>query len=90
MLGRGKQGASSDWGKEGKKEKGVILPYRRLGADISFPNLVEGTCREASRTYHGKPCGRYQRKGGRGRRGNGCYIITENGKIQKREWGGGS
>lgn len=39
--------------------KGLILPYRRLGGDISSPNLEEGTCREASRTYRGKSCGRF-------------------------------
>lgn len=43
----------------GSEEGGVILPYRRLGGDISSPNLVEGTCREASRTYRGKSCGRF-------------------------------
>lgn len=58
----------------------MILPYRRLGADISFPNLVEGTCREASRTCHGKSCGRFQGGkmvgGGHGRR-NGDFPGEE-------------
>lgn len=48
---------------------GVILPYRRLGVDISFPNLVEGTCREASCTYHSKSCGHFP--GGKTVRGHG-------------------
>lgn len=59
MFDRWKQGTSSDCRRERKEEEGLILPYRRLEADISFPNLVEGTCHEASRTYHGKPYGRF-------------------------------
>lgn len=59
MFDRWKHGTSS---REVKEEEGVILPYRRLGMDISFPNLAEGTCREASCTYHGKSCGHFPRE----------------------------
>lgn len=57
MFDRRKQGGSSDCNREGgrqEEEEGVVLPYRRLWGDISSPNLVEGTCREASHTYRGK------------------------------------
>lgn len=42
----------------GAKERsgGQDLPCRRFVEDISFPNLVEGTCGEASRTYRGRTC----------------------------------
>lgn len=39
--------------------KGLNLPYRRYGGDISSPNLVEGTCLGASHTYRGTLCGRF-------------------------------
>lgn len=41
------------------RRKDYFLPCRRFGGDISSPNLVEGTCREASRTYHGNSCGHF-------------------------------
>lgn len=73
MCDRWKQETSSDSRRVEKEEeeKGVILPYRRLEVDISFPNLVEGTCLEASRTYRGKPYGHFpggKVVGGHGRR----------------------
>lgn len=71
MFDRWKQGTSNDCRREGKEEEGVILPYRRLEVDISFPNLAEGTCHEASRTCHGKPYSHFpggKMVGGHGRR----------------------
>lgn len=65
-----------------RKEEDAILPYRRLGADISFPNLVEGTCPEASRTYPGKLCGHLSGKG---------WSETMEGRMkfpQVRRWSG--
>lgn len=44
---------------EWRRRKDYFLPCRRFGGDISSPNLVEGTCREASRTYHGNSCGHF-------------------------------
>lgn len=61
-----KQGTSN---RERKVKEGVILPYRRLGVDISFPNLAEGTCHEASCTYHSKSFGHFP--GGKTVRGHG-------------------
>lgn len=82
MCDRWKQETSSDCKTVEKEEEGVILPYRRPEVDISFPNLVEGTCLEASCTYRGKPYGHFP----------GGKVVGDHGRRNEdfpgeMEWG---
>lgn len=101
------EAGNQQWLQEGRgaEEEGVILPYMRLGGDISSPNLVEGTCREASCTYRGKPCGRFPggkvggspwkegwrfpRWGGVGNKGVGGVTSSQKVAKSRREDGRG-
>lgn len=47
-------------GRKRRRRLGVILPCRPLWEGISSPNLMEGTCREASRTCPGNTCVRFR------------------------------
>lgn len=92
-----RQPETSSEQERGAGGKGLSLPYRRYGGDISSPNLVEGTCLGASHTYHGTLCGHFRggsrdedNPGGEGLQkvGGGIASSQCQGKKSEEKMGG--
>lgn len=67
-----------DWVRRGR---GRGLPCRQLVMDISFPNLAEGTCDVAFRTYRGRICAHFTEVAATVQRSK----ITQKGRMGERE-----